>query len=330
MSTRIPAGGSGPFPATSARGLFAALASSWLAACGASSDVVVDETDYIVVGVEPRVAIDEATRVLTAHGFAVSQRIDVERFSAASFVDRASGRSAIRVATRRGTALALDARADEGALLSLDARTGQDVTGDAGADVVVLRAEPERDCLALAEVDEEGVLRPVPTELRWIDPSLCLNELVDLDHDRRLDGVVRLPLPGLGDPTPEVALPLLLDDRPAFAPGAWPEGHAQSEISRREAALEVALDRGDASLAVRVSIELAAMVALRGGSDAQIDARLSAARALPLSSEASTRLAGARTVALALRERARPPATDEDDENDEDHAAATSPSADDP
>lgn len=314
-------------PRTRARARSRALAAACacLAACGASSDVVVDESRYIVVGVEPRVAIDEATQALAAHGFALSQRIDAERFSAASFVDRASGRSAVRVATRRGTALALDARADEGALLSLDARTGQDVTGDASADVVVLRAEAERDCLALAEVDGDGVLRPVPTELRWLDPSLCLNELVDLDHDHRLDAVVRLPLRQLGEPVPSVQLPLLLDDRPAFSPGLWPEGYAQSEISRREAALEVAIDRADPSTAVRLAIELAVMVALRGGTDSDIDTRLRAARALPLSSEASTRLAAARTAALALRERARPPAADENEPDDGRPAAAARP-----
>lgn len=155
------------------------------------------------------------------------------------------------------------------------------------------------------------MLRPVPTELRWLDPSLCLNELVDLDHDHRLDAVVRFPLRELGDPAPWIALPLLLDDRPAFAPDAWPDGYAQAEISRREAALEVATDRADADAAARLAIELAVVVALRGGSDADIEARLGAARALPLSSEATDRLQAARAAAIALRARSRPPDPEE-------------------
>ena len=276
-----------------------------LAGCGATSEAVVDEESYMVVGVEPRAAIDESTRALAEHGLDLERRVDAEQFSAASYLDRASGRSAIRVATRRGTALALDARADDGALLALDPRTGEDLTGDANADVVVLRTEAERVCLALAEVDTDGILRPVPTELRWLEPSLCLNELVDFDHDHRVDAVVRVPFRELGEPAPTLAVPLMLDDRPAFAPGLWPEGYAQAEVSRRDAALDVATERGDAATATRTAIELALMIALRGGSDAEIDGALRAADGVPLAGESDEHRRAARSLALALRDRTR-------------------------
>jgi hypothetical protein len=276
-----------------------------LVACGASSEATLDEASFIRVGVEPRAVIDDATRGLRAHGLGLEHRVDTAQFSAASFVDRASGRSAIRVATPVGTALALDARADEGSLVSLDPRTGEDWTADGQPDLVIVRTEPERTCLALAEVDDAGALRPVPTERRWLDASLCIDELVDLDRDRRLDAIVRMPLSGVGQPRPTVSVPLLLDDRHVFSHTRWPEGFAQAEIARRDAALEVALDRGALGLVVQLSIELAMIVGLRGGDDADIDARLDRARALPLSAADAEHLETARSLARAAGARQR-------------------------
>ncbi|MBX7192801.1 MAG: hypothetical protein K1X94_12120 [Sandaracinaceae bacterium] len=279
---------------------------AWLAACGGTApSVLPDDTGYLAVGVEPGPAIDEATRALASLDLAPSLRVDAPRFSAAAY-DSPSGRSAVRVATQRGTALALDAQSEEGAIFSLDPRTGTDLSGDGAADVVVVRTEADRACVALAEVDAEGVLRPVSSELRWIDPRLCIAELVDLDHDARVEALVLVPFPELGTPPPTITVPMTLDARPVFVPSAWPEGFATAEIARHDALIETALARHDPDAVARAAIELAMIAALRGGDDEAIDAPLDRARAH--APEARAVLDQAATRARALRALAAPPA----------------------
>lgn len=264
------------------------------------SSVLPDDTHYLSVGIDPRAAIDEATRVLAPHGLAVGVRVDAPRFSAASYAGR-SGRTALRVATERGMALALDADADEGALLSLDARTGTDLTADGAADVVIVRTESTRRCLALAEVDGEGLLRAAPTDPRWLDRALCIDELIDLTHDGRVEAIVEVPFRDLGVPAPSLRVPMTLDATSRFAPSAWPQGYALAEIARRDAQLEVALARGDGANATRLAIELALLSATRNGDDAEIDARLGLARGLALDTPQRARLDAAGQQARALR-----------------------------
>ncbi len=284
--------------------LLAASVSTVLAACGSGTREVQPD-DYFSAGVEPGPALDEATEVLATHGLLPVSRVDSERFSAAAFADP-GGRTGLRVTSQRGTALAMDADSEEGALLTLDPRTGTDLTGDGHGDLIVVRTETSRVCLALAEVDAHGGFRAMPADVAWLDPRLCVGELIDLDHDARVEALVIMPLADLGAPAPTVSVPLGIDRRRVFVHGAWPPGFGESEIARRDASLEVAVDRGDVPTATRLAIELAHVTALRGGSDADIAACLSRVRALAIDREVAARLTHAEERAIALRAASRP------------------------
>jgi hypothetical protein len=257
------------------------------------------------VGVEPGPALDDAVASLASLGLEPVARYDEPRFSAAALTER-GGRTSLRVTSRRGTVLAMDADADDGALLSLDPRTGTDLTADGHADLVVVRTEPTRTCLALVEVDAVGTLRAVPADVPWLDARLCVSELADLDHDARVDALVTMPLRDLGEPAPSIAVPLTLDRRGVFVHGAWPPGFGESEIARRDALLEVATDRGDAPLVSQLAIEIAFIAALRGEGDDALRAALGRARALAIDAELARRLDHAEERARALREASRP------------------------
>lgn len=288
--------------------LLAAVAALTPSGCGgAQRSLLPDDLTFLRVGVDPRAMIDEATERLASLGLDERARFDSDRFSAAAYANSA-GRTAIRVATVRGTVLALDAESEDGVLFALDPRTGTDLTRDRAPDIVIERTEAHRRCLAIATIDADAAFRPIPTAPRWLEPRLCVSALVDLDHDGRVEGVVEVPFDELGDPAPTISVPLTLGEG-HFTPDVWPPTFAIDEIARREAALESAIERGEAARATRLAIELALIAALRGGSDAEIEAALG--RVAPASQASTSLLDAARDRARSLRdaveEATRPP-----------------------
>lgn len=266
-------------------------------ACGGALEAGPDESAFLAVGADPVAMIDDATARLVAGGFVPTARIDGERFCAAAF-QHSEARSAIRIATRRGMALALDAGPDEG-VLSLDPRTGTDLDGDDAPDIVIVRAETARSCLALAGVDPEGLFRPVPTDARGLDPQGCIERLEHLDHDARVEAIVVTRAHALGAAPPSIAEPLTLRADGAFARGAWPAGFATRERETREAALDRAAERGDATVVIRLAVELAWIARARGGDVAAVDEQLALAARVALSPEDAAALAAARQFLLA-------------------------------
>ncbi len=266
--------------------------------CGGAPELRPDGSELITVGVDPVAVIDEATSRLATHGLSPTLRVEDPRFSTASFAAE-DGRSALRVATRRGVALAIDATPEDAATLSLDPRTGTDLDADGAGDVVIVRTEPARSCFALAIVDTDGVFRPVGTDARGLDPRGCIENLVDLDHDGRVEALVPTRAPALGDPPPSISEPLTLREDGAFARGPWPEGFARDELARREAVLEVAIERGDVPTALRLAIELAWIVRARGGDVAAVDEQLAQSSRVALAPEHAERLQAARQFLLA-------------------------------
>jgi hypothetical protein len=235
----------------------AAAAMLAVGGCGAAAPSALDDAAYLAVGVDPTDALDDAATSLASAGQAEVRRVERERFTAGSYA-AIDGRTAVRVATRRGLALALDGTADSGALLGLEVRSGEDLDGDGAPDLVVERREQARTCLALVGVDELGVLRPVATDPSGLDPDACIEELVDLDHDGRVEALVRAASEALlEDAVPAIAIPLSLDARGVFVRASWPAGFAGDEVARREAAVELAVDRGDARQLLRLAVELA-------------------------------------------------------------------------
>ncbi|GAB4115234.1 MAG: hypothetical protein OHK0013_49660 [Sandaracinaceae bacterium] len=267
-------------------------------ACGGASPPLLDDAAYFHVGVDPHVVMSEVASALEAVGRRQTARVARERFVAASFAG-VDGRSSVRLATARGLALALDASAEDGVLVALGAASGADLDGDQAPDVVIERRESHRTCLALVGVDHEGRMRPVATDPTGLDPRACIEGLVDLDHDGRVEALVPLRDEDAFAPA-EITLPLTRDARGAFARGAWPEGFARDEIGRREAALEVAVDGRDELGLLRLAIELAWIARERGASPEDVLATLDAALGrLPLGVDASERAARARQAFAA-------------------------------
>jgi len=275
-----------------------ALCSALACGCGGAPTLRPDGSELLTVGVDPVAVIDEATSRLASLPCRPRWGSRTPRFATAAF-GAAVGRGARRVGTGGGVGLAIDATLDEAATLSLDPRTGTDLDADGAGDVVIVRAEPARACFALANVDPEGVFRPIPTDARGLDPRGCIEQLVDLDHDGRVEALVPTRASGLGDPSPSISEPLTLREDGAFARGLWPEGFARDEVARREAALEVAIDRGDVPTVLRLAIELAWIVRARGGDVAAVDEQLASSSRVALAPQDAERLQAARQFLLA-------------------------------
>lgn len=233
-------------------------------ACGGARPAFLDDAAYFQAGADPAAVMAEIASALQATGRHETRRVERARFVVASFAG-IDGRSSIRLTTARGLTLALDASAEDGALLALGSATGTDLDADGADDVVIERREASRTCLALVGIDEDGRMRPVPTDATGLDPRACIEAFRDLDHDGRVEALV----PWRGDAAvadAAIHVPLSRDARGAFARAPWPDGFARDEIAQREAALEVAVDRRDEHAVIRLALEIAWIAHARGAS----------------------------------------------------------------
>lgn len=229
---------------------------------------------FFVAGVDPRQSIDEATERLRGVGFAPVRRWDTERFSAAAYRHDA-GRTAVRIATVRGTVLALDG---EPGAFDYGLGDVMDFDADGVEDLIVERREPERSCIAIARVDSHGALRFVVTDARGLDPSSCIERLEDVDGDGRLDAVAVHRAGVLGErlgTSPSISEPLCLDARGVLVRRPWPAERGLQERETRE----MSLTRAEGLERVRLVIELAWLARAQGADAAEVDAILARASA---------------------------------------------------
>lgn len=228
------------------------------------------------MGVDPA---EEATvleeRYLAA-GYRRRVRVDGETHSALSMEHLESGDTLVRVVSRSGVALALEAPStehDRAAVGLLDpGRT--DLDGDGAEEVLVYAIDEARArrCVAIVRIDDMRV-REVRIPFDDLGGEACIEDVRDVGGDARPEAlvVVRYPEWSAGTP-PQVAVP--------YAAPSWtrmPRGAARAfleeERASRQEGLAEARRTQDVREAFRLGVELAALARFSGAEEnTQIEA----------------------------------------------------------
>lgn len=156
--------------------LFASLG----AGCSRSTEPY-DVTRLFAVGASPNAELDILRRHLEGHGFRITQLRHGDGLAALVAEDD-NGRTALRITTPRGVALAMDAphspehRFDR---LALAAQEQPDIDADGHPDVIIEGYDSalDRHCLAVLHADETGALRERTLGLPSLDAQWCLRSL---------------------------------------------------------------------------------------------------------------------------------------------------------
>ena len=142
-----------------------AIVAGLLLSCAQEPAPVQDPLDYLRVGVDPSEEADAMIAELGRNGFEVGHRFDEAGYIAFDAVR--GGDTVVRVLTRRGVALSLqapDVRWPERLWVELGDAPRLDGDSDGRRDVLVRLRERDRVCLAWARIDDEGyaveVVRP--------------------------------------------------------------------------------------------------------------------------------------------------------------------------
>ena len=216
------------------------LATFVLVGCRAPA-APLDDARHLRVGLDARAEADAIEARLRARGWV--RVVRVEAPDAVGLAMRGDeGRTALRVVTRRGLVLAVEAptesleRAEVGLI---DAPT--DLDGDGFVELLpaATDAATERRCFAIARVLPDGSLVEVTPSFEGLGGSACLEALVDLEGDGRLEVVAKVRFPSLAwETAPSVALPFAATlEAPRSAGSAADEasrsaGSAADEASR--------------------------------------------------------------------------------------------------
>lgn len=234
-----------------------------------------DPTRFLRVGLDPRSEADELERRLEASGYARVARVASADVVALS-MRREDGATLVRVVTRRGLVLSVDAPTEslERSAVGVE-DVPLDLDGDGHPEIVLSATDAARDrrCLALVRVAPDGSLREVTPTLE-LGGDACVEALRDLGDGRAAAlAVVRFVHLAIDRP-PSLSVP--------FGPGSRGAGGATWEIRRdgaartflaeqrreRVVALATARDARDARAAYRIGVELAALAWLAGEADA--------------------------------------------------------------
>jgi hypothetical protein len=213
-----------------------------------------DDALYFGVGVDPAAEMQAVTDTMQAHGFVVAQRVETPHFIAVALNSEEA--SALRIVSTRGVVLALDSGTQDN-VLTLDPRTGSDLDGDTLADIVLVRAEATRTCLALARVHADGYLETVATDTTGLEGATCIEALRDVNDDDHIDALEPMHASELGfDASITVALTRVDDGSFALHPEDVSTYFAD-ERARREALVMLAVDAANQHALMRLAFELA-------------------------------------------------------------------------
>ncbi|MCU0674847.1 MAG: hypothetical protein MUE69_18915 [Myxococcota bacterium] len=201
-----------------------------------------DEARHLRVGLDARAEADAIEAQLRGRGWVRVVRVDAP--DAVGLAMRGDeGRTALRVVTQRGLVLAVEAptesleRSEVGLI---DAPADLDRDGFVELLPAATDAATERRCFAIARVLPDGSLVEVTPSFEGLGGSTCLEALVDLERDGRLEVVAKVRFASLAwETAPSVALP--------FAP--LPEAPAASRsrsIDREDGVNEDAASVADA------------------------------------------------------------------------------------
>lgn len=282
------------------------LAALSVGGCGASDPTpFFDDSRYLRFGVDPRVEAAAVESQLKRAGFQLDARTEGPHHVALGLVDPASGRTALRIVSGRGTILSLDSDADPQATRSYTLLSSGNLRGVRALPidevfVQVAGERPDQACIAGFRVSADGLLSRIVIDAGAVITDGCASELQDADADGAIELVVHAAYAAFSpeDP-PLVRVPLV-----AHGGGyRWVAGigpvisllreqrvAAEHELSAARRALDV-------DGAYRSAVELAAVARFEGASSgAQLKAFDEALRGLVLTGRQASTVEHARQL----------------------------------
>lgn len=244
-----------------------------LACGGAQPSPFFGDAEYLRFGVDPRVEAAAAETQLKRAGYQLRDRAEGPHHVALGFVDPVTSRSAVRVATSRGTALSLDSEATPESPRQYTLVTAEQLVDvDAlPADQVFVSVSGERGstvCIAGFRASADGTLARLVIDAGAVIVDGCASEIADINGDGNVELIVqaafetfaavdppllRVPLSAQGN-----GYRLVMGVGPMVILLAQQRAQANRELSAARHALDV--DR-----AFRSAVELAAIVRFEGG-----------------------------------------------------------------
>lgn len=266
---------------------------------GAPADPLAGTEAFLRVGLEPAREADLLEARLEEEGYRRRLRIDGRTHSSLALVRPETGETLVRIISRAGVALAVEAPADTGLQAVGLVDLGGDVDGDGWEEVGVYADDPAeaRRCVAIVRVDERGRAREVRLDTRELGGDACVEGFEDLDGDGTVEALVvaRYRRLSAGTP-PRVTIPYRAAGWRPVAGGAA-RSFARRERRAREEALRAARERSDAREAYRLGVELAAIARFAGETaEAQLAVLDGALRGLRLSTALTETLEEARAL----------------------------------
>lgn len=261
---------------------------------------------YLRFGLDMGTEADDLVKQHADRGKTLLLRLSGHHFTALGFASHTATTQSgdVRIVTARGIAVALDA--DEGsavttrqafALLPAPLAATHDADGDGFEEVFVSHSSGAEACVLVYRVRDVGFVDAVPVRTPLFGVPTCPSGVDDLEGDGRAELYVDLPLRGfLGDP-PSVRVPLFASDHRFAVDADRPalQRFLTQERARRMRELGEARTQLDVMWAMRLGVELAALIALGGG---DVGARVSgfdeALRGLVLHPDEASALLAAR------------------------------------
>ena len=226
-----------------------------------------DPVGYLRIGADFEAEARAFAEGLEADGWAVQRPQRGESFAAV--VGREAERTVVRVWSRRGLVIAIDAPSPDHwrrAVTLAPPTPEPDLDGDGFEELVIGATDDAagRTCFAMVRVDGEGFARDVTPTYPDLGGQACVEGFVTGGGPLRAMVVVRFPALARGS-VPRVPVP--------FVPGAAPEGDGAGAVWRSDADaafLERERTRRRGELAAgrlephRAAVELAALAHLAG------------------------------------------------------------------
>lgn len=244
------------------------LAGALLAAgCGGAGGPSVPDAVLLPVGVDPAAEADRVAAGLARAGYAVVGRRTGDGWAAVALAD--GERSAVRVTTRLGVRVALDAGPGDtfDRLALFEPPAGRDDLDGDGRPEIVLEARDrrfDRRCLRLLRVLDTGRVAGVPVPAALAPGEVCLVGLVPGPAGVSPFAVAHLPdLARAAVPFVEVPLGFRGGALVPAAPGPARAFWDRAAGARREA-LAAARAALDVETFYRLAVELAVLERLRG------------------------------------------------------------------
>lgn len=217
---------------------------------------------------DPAAEANEVERSLRRAGFVMRARVE-GRGMVAIAAERPSTATAVRVITRLGTVLGVDAP-DRSApfrrrVSLLEELSGRDLDGDGTIELLIeLIDEAMGHCIAIVRVLEDGRALELPLAVSEFGPNACAEDARDVLGDARAELLVRYTAPAVGlHRVPTVHVPFV------GTGGLWGEAdrslahpYYQRQRDERAAMLAVAERTGDETSVAQLRAEIVLLDAL--------------------------------------------------------------------